>query len=283
MTTTRENAAAHPPSPGGAEPSAHPHAAHAAGDPHARGDAGAPPARPAARGVQTVKFSFYRVRDELRAAPADERAALGRDLRAALERSAGRMLTRVYSTVGTRRDADFLVWQVHDELDSVMDWHAELLAGPLGWALERPYSYLSMTMRSQYANALHEGAESRDRLRTDGGDKRYLFVYPMAKTRAWYTLPADERQRIMNEHIAIGHRYHGIKINTTYSYGLDDQEFVVAFEGDDPGEFLALVRELRDSESSSFTLFDTPMFTCRRMDGESLLRHVGLSPARDRA
>ncbi|MDA0366092.1 MAG: chlorite dismutase family protein, partial [Chloroflexi bacterium] len=205
-----------------------------------------------------------------------ERAALGRALAGALERSAERMLTRVYSTVGTRHDADFLVWQVHDSLDTVMDWHAELLAGPLGGALARPYSYLSMTMRSQYTNPLHDGTASRDRLRTDGGDKAYLFVYPMAKTRAWYSLPADERQRIMNEHIAIGHRYHEIKINTTYSYGLDDQEFVVAFEGDDPGEFLALVRELRNSESSSYTLFDTPMFTCRRMDSGSLLRHVGL-------
>lgn len=267
MTTTHEHASAHP--------SAHPHGAHG---PQAESAADAAPARPSPRGVQTVKFSFFRVRDDVRSASADERAALGRELRGALERSAGRMLTRLYSTVGTRRDADFLVWQVHDQLDVVMDWHAELLAGPLGSALERPYSYLSMTMRSQYTNPLHEGTESRDRLRTDGGDKAYLFVYPMAKTRAWYTLAAGERQRIMNEHIAIGHRYHEIKINTTYSYGLDDQEFVVAFEGDDPGEFLALVRELRDSESSSYTLFDTPMFTCRRMDGETLLRQIGLGP-----
>lgn len=266
MTTTREHSAAHPPAP------------H-----HTPAGADGAPARPAARGVQTVKFSFFRVHDGLRAGSPTERAALGRALRGALERSSDRMLTRVYSTVGTRHDADFLVWQVHDQLDPVTDWHAELLAGPLGGALERPYSYLSMTMRSQYTNPLHDGTASRDRLRTDGGDKAYLFVYPMAKTRAWYALPADERQRIMNEHIAIGHRYHGIKINTTYSYGLDDQEFVVAFEGDDPGEFLALVRELRDSESSSYTLFDTPMFTCRRMDTDGLLRHIGLGPAPGRA
>ena len=84
----------------------------------------------------------------------------------------------------------------------------------------------------------------------------------------------------MAEHIAIGHRYHEIKINTTYSYGLDDQEFVVAFEGDDPGLFLALVRELRDSESSFYTERDTPMFTCRRMeDAAALAAHVGLLPA----
>ena len=233
------------------------------------------------RGVQFVKFSFYRVRDELRAAPQAERLDVAKRLGSVLERSAERMLTRNYSTVGTRADTDFLVWQVADELPVITDWHAELLASPLATALERPHSYLSMTMRSIYTNPLHAGAGGRDRLRNDGGTSDYLFVYPMVKTRAWYKLAADERQRIMNEHIAIGHDYHGIKINTTYSYGLDDQEFVVAFEGDDPGEFLALVRELRDSESSSYTERDTPMFTCRRMETAELLRTIGLGPPSD--
>jgi chlorite dismutase len=247
--------------------------------PHAHGQPGAQPAtqRPSPRGVQSVKFTFFRVPPETRRLPAEERAALGRELTALLDASADRMLTRVYSTAGTRTDVDFLLWQVHDDLSVIADWHAEFLRTRAGAWLERPHSYLSMTMRSLYTNALHEGAEKRERLREDGGTNEYLFVYPMAKTRAWYTLPAAERQRIMDEHIAIGHRYHRIKINTTYSYGLDDQEFVVAFEGDDPGEFLALVRELRDSESSSYTLFDTPMFTCRRLGRAALAEHLGLA------
>lgn len=82
---------------------------------------------------------------------------------------------------------------------------------------------------------------------------------------------------MMDEHIAVGHKYHGIKINTTYSYGLDDQEFVVAFEGDAPGDFLALVRELRASDSTQFTEFDTPMFTCRRVAIDGLAAHLGLA------
>lgn len=218
-----------------------------------------------AKGVQSVKFSFFRLVPEARRLPEAERAALGEALTELLDRSTQSMLTRAYSTVGTRADVDVVLWQVHDDLQVITDWHEALRRSPLGAWLEEPHSYLSMTMRSQYANDLHEGAAKRERLRLDGGVDRYLFVYPMAKTRPWYALPLDERQRMMDEHIAIGHRYHSIKINTTYSYGLDDQEFVVAFEGDDPGEFLALVRELRDSEASSYTLFDTPMFTCRRI------------------
>ena len=218
-----------------------------------------------AKGVQSVKFSFFRLSPEARRLPAADRAALGAELTDLLDASTQAMLTRAYSTVGTRGDVDVVLWQVHDELRAITDWHEALRSSSVGAWLEEPHSYLSMTMRSQYTNDLHEGSERRDRLRLDGGVDAYLFVYPMSKTRAWYTLPADERQRIMDEHIAVGHKYHSIKINTTYSYGLDDQEFVVAFEGDNPGDFLALVRELRDSESSSYTLFDTPMFTCRRL------------------
>ena len=242
-------------------------------------DAGDAPMSP--RGKQFVKFTFYRVADALRGASDAERASAGQRLRDHIEASEDRMLTRAYSTVGTRADTDFMVWQVADDLDAITDWHSELLASPLAPVLERPHSYLSMTMRSIYENPLHTrapGDAGRDRLRPDDSAAKYLFVYPMVKTRPWYELPKADRQRIMDEHIAIGHRYHGIRINTTYSYGLDDQEFVVAFEGDDPGEFLALVRDLRDSVSSSYTERDTPMFTCRRMAPEALVAHIGLSP-----
>lgn len=248
------------------------------GHPHGHG-AEAPSSAPhtAGWGRQFVKFSFFRVSDGLRRAGSEERAEAGRCLETLLGASSERMLTRTYSTVGTRRDTDFLVWQVADDLDVIADWHGDLLGSPLGSTLERAASYLSMTMRSLYENPLHAGASGRDRLRAEESGAKYLFVYPMVKTREWYRLPKSERQRMMEEHIAVGHAYHGIRINTTYSYGLDDQEFVVAFEGDEPGEFLALVRELRESEASAFTERDTPMYTCRRMPADALVRHIGLA------
>src|SRR5215207_9496687 len=64
-------------------------------------------------------------------------------------------------------------------------------------------------------------------------DRKYLFVYPFDKKREWYGLSLEERQRIMANHIEVGRRYPEISINTAYSFGLDDQEFVVSFEGDD--------------------------------------------------
>ena len=87
----------------------------------------------------------------------------------------------------------------------------------------------------------------------------------------------------MQEHITLGREYPDIDLNTSYSFGLDDQEFVVAFETDDPASFLDLVQRLRTTESSSFTLRDTPTFTCisasveralSALDGETIAAEV---------
>jgi chlorite dismutase len=118
----------------------------------------------------------------------------------------------------------------------------------------------------------------RTRLKPAGG--RYLFVYPMVKKRIWYRLPYERRKAMMVEHFAIGHRFPQVKINTAYSFGLDDQEFVVAFECDEPAAFLDLVMELRESQASRYTERETPIFTCVLMPpADALQLALGLSTA----
>ena len=84
-------------------------------------------------------------------------------------------------------------------------------------------------------------------------------------------LALDERQKIMDVHIRVGNKYPSVKLNTTYSFGLDDQDFVVAFETDEPKDFLDLVMELRETQSSKYTHRDTPIFTCVQMPIENVL------------
>jgi chlorite dismutase len=121
-----------------------------------------------------------------------------------------------------------------------------------------------MTRRSHYVDRhVHEDGDGEGRrTRIRPTDRKYLFVYPMVKKRPWYRLSLAERQAAMDEHIRVGHEFPRVKINTSYSFGLDDQEFVVAFETDNPADFLDLVQRLRTTESSSYTLRDTPTFTC---------------------
>ena len=223
---------------------------------------------------QFVKFTFFKVRPEWRGRPRDEREAGKRELVDLLERFAARMMVRTYSTVGTRGDCDFLIWTAGERLDDVQELLSRVVGTPIGPYLETPHSYLAMTKRSIYVDHhRHEGQEGT-RLRIRPTDKKYLFVYPMWKKRAWYRLSQDERQSMMSEHIRVGHEFPRVKINTTYSFGLDDQEFVVAFETDHPSDFLDLVERLRSSETSSYTESETPIFTCRSMGAAETLDMV---------
>jgi chlorite dismutase len=206
-----------------------------------------------------VKFTFFKLEPEWRRRRAEERAADKAEFLAACEDFAEDRSLRAYSTVGTRGDADLLLISQSPILEEIHTFHVVLgQSGLARWA-RIPYSYLAMTKPSPYSE------EESVRPEICVSDRKYLFVYPFEKKREWYRLPLEERQRIMAGHIEVGRRYPEIAINTTYSFGLDDQEFVVSFEGDDPGEFLDLVQELRGTESSSYTLQDTPIFTCVSM------------------
>jgi chlorite dismutase len=217
------------------------------------GDAGEPKGR-----RQVVKFSFFRVDPAWRALPDAEREAHKATFAGAVERFAERLQVRSYSIVGMRGDADFLLWQISDSLDDIQALHSAVFGTPMGAYLSLPHSYLAMTRRSVYVSS----EEAAERATLHPADSRYFFVYPFVKTRDWYQLPLEERQAMMNEHIRVGRKYPSVKLNTTYSFGLDDQEFVVSFETDEPADFLELVMELREGKTSLYTLRDTPIFTC---------------------
>ncbi len=222
---------------------------------------------------QVVRFAFYRLDPAWRRLSAERQASSKIEFGETIEGFAGQLLLRPYGLVGIRGDCDFLLWQVAETLDALVALQTALNRTDLGAYLTLPYSYLAMTRRSIYE--FPEDPNQPSRLVIRPSDARYLFVYPFIKTRAWYMLPKAERQTMMDEHVRVGRKYPSIRLNTTYSYGLDDQEFIVAFEGDKPGEFLDLVMELRESQASSYTLKDTPTFTCVQMSLWDMLDTLG--------
>ncbi|MGH7530193.1 MAG: chlorite dismutase family protein [Gemmatimonadales bacterium] len=222
---------------------------------------------------QVVRYAFYKLDPAWRRLTAERQASAKLEFGETLERYHGRLLLRPYGLTGIRGDCDFLLWQVAEDLDALVELQTALNRTDLGAYLTIPYSYLAMTRRSIYEFPADPSHEQRLVIRPSVA--KYLFVYPFIKTRSWYLLSRAERQRMMDEHVRVGRTYPQIRLNTTYSYGLDDQEFVVAFEGDNPAEFLDLVMELRDSEASSYTLRDTPTFTCVQMSLWDMLDTLG--------
>ncbi|MGH7608953.1 MAG: chlorite dismutase family protein [Candidatus Dormibacteria bacterium] len=225
---------------------------------------------------QLVRFAFYRVLPEWRRLEPQLRRQQRAELAAVLRRHAQGMILRTYSLVGTRGDADLMIWAVSEAAEQLQALFADFNASSLAGYLVCSHSYTSMTKRSTYVDREHPNRGSgRDRLVLAPGSRRFLFVYPFVKTRAWWSLPSQERQRMMEEHIRLGHQFPTVKINTTYSFGLDDQEFVVAFESDSAADFLDCVQALRDTEASSYTLRDVPSFTCVNSGIEEMLEALG--------
>ena len=224
---------------------------------------------------QFVKFSFFKIDPAWRRLPETEREASKRVFQGVVERYAERMILRTYSLVGIRGDCDLLLWGVSEQLELFPELVSALLKTELGTYASLPYSYLSMTRRSMYVDKHRHGGQEGTRLTVAPGAAKYLFVYPFVKTRAWYRLPRERRQEMMDVHIAVGHTFPSVKLNTTYSYGLDDQEFVLAFETDHPSDFLDLVMALRETEASAYTERDTPIFTCLAMPMGEILDQLG--------
>ena len=226
---------------------------------------------------QFVNFAFFKVDPAWRRLPEKEREQGKLQFsRVASEWGAsGRMNVLSYTTVGMRPDTDFMLWRICYNLEELQEMTTALLATDLGKYLSTPYSFLAMTKRSTYViEHQHEGqTDTRGQLRP--GKFKYIFIYPFVKTREWYLLHPEVRQGIMNEHIRIGTKYQSVKLNTTYSFGLDDQDFVVAFESDKPEDFVDLVMELRETDGSKYTVRDTPIFTCILKDVKSTLDTLG--------
>jgi chlorite dismutase len=224
---------------------------------------------------QYVAYTFYRVVPAWRRLPEEERAA-GKDAFAEVVESFADRFEhlRSSSTTGIRPEVDFFLWKITSRYEDLGELGAALNATPLAGWLETPYSYLATTKASQYTQA------RRARKIVPKGQP-YLVVYPFVKVRPWYALPPEDRQRAMDEHIRIGREeFPGITNHTTYSFGIDDQEFMTAFECDEPADFMHLMLRLRESEASAYTERDVPIFVGQAMPVRAALDALDGAAAR---
>ena len=223
---------------------------------------------------QLVRFTFYKLDPHWQLLDAEKRKQGKQELLALFEEYAHDQLLRSFGLYGLRSDCDFMLWQATYAIEDLQGLSSRIRCSVLGPYLHETHALLSMTKRSVYVGKNARGVHD-PRLVITPEDKKYLFVYPFVKTRPWYALPLEDRKRMMNEHIRVGLTFPSVSLNTTYSFGLDDQEFVVAFETDVVSDFLDLVQQLRETEASRFTLRDTPMFTCVAQPLQDILEAIG--------
>lgn len=178
---------------------------------------------------------------------------------------------RSYSNLGLRDDSDFLLWFAAKSVEEIQSAIEKLYKTVFGKYIIASMTYLSCTRPSIYV----KGEKKEHGFITGMSPKKHVIVYPFTKTREWYLLPQEERQKIMDEHIQVSKKYPQIVLNTTYSFGIHDEDFMLAFEVDDIRDFQDLIMDLRETRVSSYVKNDIPMIVCVKKDIIPLISSLG--------
>ncbi len=216
---------------------------------------------------QVLQILALRLDAPWRREPAERRETEAAAWARAVRGAGDDMSTTTYSMIGLRAEAEVLLVRIGPTLERLEETAAELLRHGLGRAMRVAHSFVGLIRPSRYVK--RPGAQEQALL--EGERSRYLIVYPFTKTPEWYRLSRDARQGMMNEHIRIGHDFPQVRQLLAHSTGLDDQEFIVAYETDDLAAFQDLVIALRDTEARRYTLRDAPILTAIQRPLDELL------------
>jgi len=205
-----------------------------------------------------VQFLIFKLDPAWRRLSEEERRRGRKELVTVIENCKTQVTTYSYSLVGLKAEADLLLWRIGPSLEAFQESVSQLLRTGLGRYLEIAHSLLGLTRPSIYVRKPDPQAQAVFSVKRS----RYLIIYPFTKTTDWYLLSKEARQGLMNEHIRVGKEFPSVRQSLVYSFGLDDQEFIVAYETDHLEDFQELVMALRETEARRYTLRDTPIFTC---------------------
>ena len=200
----------------------------------------------------------------------DERCRSAEEFCAALS-ARSEVTTFTYSMIGLKAGVDMMLWSLAPSVEALEEKIAAALRTGMGTWMAPRQSFLGIIRPSQYVKRPTPQEQSL----FSGERSKYLVVYPFTKSADWYLLSKDERQKVMNEHMKIGHRYQQVRQLLAYSFGVDDMDFLVAYETDDLAAFGDLVRELRGTESRRSTVRDTPIMTGIHRPIEAITRLLG--------
>ena len=180
------------------------------------------------------------------------------------------IMYRTYSNLGLRDDADFLFWFAAETVEEIQIVIEKLYKTVFGKYIIPSRTYLSCTRPSLYIQD-----QKALGFFTGNDPKKHVIVYPFTKTREWYLLPKEKRQEIMDEHIEVSKKYPQVVLNTTYSFGIHDEDFMLAFEVDNIRDFQDLIMDLRETQVSTYVKNDIPMIVCVKKDLVTLISSLG--------
>jgi chlorite dismutase len=216
-----------------------------------------------------LNFSFFKVDPKWRWLNEIGKEEAAKEFANLVEVANTKIKVRTYSTLGLREDADIMLWMISESIEKTQVMISKLYSTVLGKYLTPSYVFLSATRPSIYSSKVTPG------FMTNEQPMKYCIVYPFVKSREWYLLPLEERKKMMDEHIKIGRTFPQVRLNTTYSFGIDDQDHMLAFETADLMAFQELIMQLRETQVSRYVIRDTPMIVCVYKGVEDIIKSLG--------
>jgi chlorite dismutase len=216
-----------------------------------------------------LNFSFFKVDPKWRWLNEIGKQESAKEFANLIEVANTKIKVRVYSTLGLREDADIMLWMISDSMEKMQVMASKVYSTVVGKYLMQSYVFLSAARPSVYSSKVTPG------FMTEAQPMKYCIVYPFVKSREWYLLPFEERKKMMDEHIKVGKKFPQVRLNTTSSFGLDDQDFMLAFETEDLIAFQELIMQLRETKVSKYVVRDTPMIVCVYKGVEDIIKSLG--------
>ena len=224
-----------------------------------------------------LNFSFYKVDPKWRWLNYLGKEEAAKEFSSLIEVAKTKMKVRVYSTLGLRDDSEFMLWMISESVEKMQVLASKIYLTIFGKYIESSRVYLSSYRPSIYSKKtkMTPGYLLEDS-KKENEPMKYAIVYPFIKSREWYLLPLEDRIKMMDEHITIGRRFPQVRLNTSYSFGLGDQDFMLAFETTDLMAFQDLIVKLRETRVSRYVVKDTPMIVCIYKGGvEEFIKSLG--------
>ncbi|HEX6067955.1 MAG TPA: chlorite dismutase family protein [Nitrososphaera sp.] len=216
-----------------------------------------------------LNFSFFKVDPKWRWLNEIGRDEAAKEFASLVEVANTKMKVRTYSTLGLRSDSELMIWMISDSVEKMQVMASKMYSTVFGKYIEASHVFLSASRPSVYSSKVTPG------FMTDEQPMKYVVVYPFVKTREWYLMPFEERKQMMEEHIMVGRKFPQVRLNTTYSFGIDDQDFMLAFETPDLTIFQELIMRLRETKVSKYIVRDTPMIPCVHKNIEEIIKSLG--------
>lgn len=216
-----------------------------------------------------LNYSFFKIDPKWRWMNEIAKEEAAKEFVALVDVANTKLRVQTYTTLGLHSDTDFMLWMISDSVEKFQTFTSKIFSTILGKYIQPTYVFLSSVHGSLYSEKMTPS------FMTGSKPLKYLIVYPFVKSRDWYLLPFEERKKMMDEHISIGRRFPEIRLNTSYSFGIDDNDFTLAFETDDLMRFQDLILKLRETRVSSYVVKDTPMIVCVHKDIQGIVMSLG--------